>query len=198
MNLICTTFCDITAGTNPSICANTDVSYCLPFAGIDASGNDIYQMQDGSLVYTDGSPATRADIACNCGACAGTPCSPFSCGSTDQPPHASKTSGGSSGSGSGGGAGSGSGSAKPAGGTPSKTAPVNCLATKLTAAMGKLGSTLTSMLSGGTRIPARNVLPGQAIPAATSPMSANTFLLILVVFGGLLLVLSFGHKAAAD
>jgi len=43
LNLICTTFCDITAGTNPSICANTDVSYCLPFAGIDASGNDIYK-----------------------------------------------------------------------------------------------------------------------------------------------------------
>ena len=108
LNLICTTFCEITAGTNTSICANTDVSACLPFAGIDASGNDIYQNQDGSLVYTDGSAATRADIACNCGACRGTPCSPRTCGSTDQPPSARPSaSGGSAGAPSGGGSGGG-------------------------------------------------------------------------------------------
>jgi hypothetical protein len=197
LNLICTQFCDITAGTNPSICANTDVSYCLPFAGIDASGNDIYQMQDGSLVYTDGSPATQADIACNCGACAGTPCSPRTCGSTDQAPHATKTSGGSSGGGSGSGSGGGSGSAKPAGGSTAPK-PTCCLATKLTQAMSKLGSTITSMLTGGTRVPAGAVVPGQRIPTANSAMSSNTFLLILIIFGGLLLFMSFGHKAQAD
>jgi hypothetical protein len=169
----------------------------LPFAGVDASGNDIYQNQDGSLVYTDGSAATRADIACNCGACRGTPCSPRTCGTTDQPPHAVSTSGASGGpigGGSGGGSSKSSGGSSPA---PTSRAnnPANCTASKLTSAMSKLGSTITSLLSGGTRVPAGTIQPGQKIPVATAPMSSNTFLLILVVFGGLLLWLSFGHKA---
>lgn len=182
----------ITAGTNASICANTDVSACLPFAGTDSSGNDIYQMQDGSLVYTDGSAATRADIACNCGACRGTPCSPRTCGSTDQPPSA-KNTGGSPGAPMGGG--SGGGSAKPSGG---KSNPQTCMLSKLTQSMGKLGSTMASLLTGGSKVPAKTVIPGQKIPAASSPISSTAFLLILVVFGGLLLFMAFGHKPTPD
>jgi hypothetical protein len=68
----------------------------------------------------------------------------------------------------------------------------------LTQAMSKLGSTITSMLTGGTRVPAGAVVPGQRIPTANSAMSSNTFLLILIIFGGLLLFMSFGHKAQAD
>jgi hypothetical protein len=59
------------------------------YAGKDANGNEIYQKCDGSLVYSDGSPATRCDITCNCGACAGTVCnSPLcnpQCVTTAQP-----------------------------------------------------------------------------------------------------------------
>jgi len=154
-------------------------------------------LQDGSLVYTDGSPATRADIACNCGACRGTPCSPRTCGTTDQPPHGTATStGGGSGGGSGGGIAKSSGGSKPA--PTSRANPITCVASKLTSAMSRLGSTVASLLSGGKRVNAGSTLPGQAIPTATTPMSSNTFLLILVIFGGLLLVMSFGHKAAAD
>jgi hypothetical protein len=185
--------CGPIAGTNASLCANVDVSTCLPFAGTDGNGNEIYQNQDGTLVYSDGSPATRADIACNCGACRGTPCSPRTCGTSDQPPHGNASApGGPSGGGSGG------GSAKPAGGTPTKTSPTNCLASKLSQAMNHFGSTLASLLSGGKTTTAANVLPGQKMAVAAAPMSSNTFLLILIVIGGLLLWLTFGHKPEGD
>jgi len=46
------------------------------FAGVDANGNEIYQRSDGSLVYSDGSEATQADIVDATGACVGTVCNP--------------------------------------------------------------------------------------------------------------------------
>jgi hypothetical protein len=184
--------CGSTAGTNVSICANTDVSACLPFAGTDDNGNDIYQNSDGSLVYSDGSPATRGDIACNEGACRGTPCSPRTCGSTDQPP---ASGGGGKAAGAPQGGGSGGGTAKPSGGASN---PTNSQATALTQAMSKLGSMITSLMSGGNRVPAKNVLPGQKISGTVAPMSANTFLLVVLIVGGLLLWLTFGHKPEGD
>lgn len=76
--------CSKTPGTAFCGCAS-----CLAYAGKDSNGNEIYQRVDGSLIYSDGSPATQADIACNEGACAGTVCNPPLCNpqcvSTNQP-----------------------------------------------------------------------------------------------------------------
>jgi hypothetical protein len=185
--------CGPVAGTNASICANTDVSSCLPFAGTDGNGNEIYQMPDGTLVYSDGSPATRGDIACNQGACKGTPCSPRTCGTSDQPPKAGACNTPSKGAPIGGG--SGGGSAKASGGSSN---PNLLTASKLSQAMNRFGSTISSLFGGGTTASAHQVLPGQKPVAVTAPMSSNTFLLILVVVGGLLLWMAFGHKPVPD
>ena len=183
--------CGPVAGTNASICANTDVSACLPFAGTDGNGNEIYQTPSGALVYSDGSPATRGDIACNQGSCIGTPCSPRTCGSSDQPP--SSSGGKSSGAPQGGG--SGGGTAKPSGGAAN---PKCTSQSALSQAMNRFGSMLTSLMSGGRPATAGTVLPGQKVPVATAPMSANTFLLIVIVIGALLLWMAFGHKPTSD
>jgi hypothetical protein len=184
--------CGPVAGTNASICTNTDVCALLPYAGMDGNGNEIYQNKDGSLVYSDGSPATQGDIACNQGACVCTPCSPRTCGSTDQPPNANG-SGKAAGAPQGGG--SGGGTAKPAGGS---TNPQNCAVSKLSQAMNRFGSTLSNLLAGGKKNTAAGTIPGQKVPVAVAPMSSNTFLLILVVIGGLLLWLAFGHKPEGE
>jgi len=155
------------------------------YAGMDGNGNEIYQMTDGSLVYGDGSPATQADIACNEGACKGTICNPNPTPGSGAAPRGGNSGGGTSPASGGGG--------KPSGQPPAKSA-TNCQQTKLTAAMSKLGSTITSLLTGGKRVPAKKVLPGQTAPATTLGMSPNTFLLVIVVVGGLLLWMAFGHK----
>ena len=192
--------CTPTPGSGTDICSNTstsccvvDVSKCLPFAGTDANGNDIYQNADGSLVYSDGSPATRADIAYNCGACKGTPCSPHTCGASDPPPHATASSGKAGGS-------SGSGSAHPSGGKVAlPPTRVNCTSqNKLTSAMNKLGSTITSFLSGGNKTAAKNVIPGQTATKTNTALTPNSYLLVILIVGGLLLFLAFGHKPTQD
>jgi hypothetical protein len=183
-------------GAGVGSCANPDVSLCLPFAGVDSSGNEIYQKTCGGLVYSDGSTATRADITCNCCACKGTmctPCSPRKCGSTDQPP---KGVCGKSPQGGG----SGSGSAKSSTGCGAKP---HCSGTKqasaLSSAMNRFGSAITSLLGGGQKVSTAQVLPGQKAPAKqNAPMSSNTYLLIIVIVGVLLLVMAFGHKPTGD
>jgi len=186
--------CTPTPGTNPCICSNSPTSCTptciadLPYAGQDVSGNDIYQNSDGSLRYADGSPATRADIADASGACVGTPCSPKTCGTTDQPPSAGSSGKSPSGGGSGG------GSAKSAGGSPRAT-PANCQASKLSQAMNRFGSSLASLFSGGKPGP---VIAGHPATAANTGISSNTFLLVIVVIGILLLVMAFGHNPVAD
>jgi hypothetical protein len=167
---------------------------CLPYAGMDDSGNDIYQQDDGSLVYADGSPATQCDISCNEGACACTPCSPHSSGSTDQPPRAGKSNKASS-AGAPQGGGSGGGTAKPSGGASN---PKCSQMTKLTQAMSKFGASITGLLTGGKKSPQSNVLPGQKVVGSTTAVSSNTFLLVILVVGGLLLVMAFGHKPVPD
>lgn len=193
-----TPVCTPTTGTGTDICTNSSTSCCiapiccLPYAGMDSSGNDIYQNPDGSLRYADGSPATRADIAYNCGACRSTPCSPHTCGTTDQPPCANSR-GRSSGAPSGGG--SGGGTAKPSGGASN---PRCTQLSKLSQAMNRFGASITSLLAGGRRTASKNVLPGQKVPAGSTAISPNSYLLVVVIVGVLLLVLAFGHKPVPD
>lgn len=173
---------------SPYSCGTTDQAplECALYAGMDSNCNEIYQLDDGSLVYGDGSPATQADIACNEGACKGTPCYP-----NPTPGSGAAPRGGNSGSGSA--PSSGGSGGKPSGPPPAKSAK-NCQQAKLTQAMAKLGSTITSLLSGGKRVPTKKVLPGQTAQASTLGLSPNTFLLVVIVVGGLLLWMAFGHK----
>ena len=173
-----------------------DVSSCLPFAGTDGNGNDIYQMSCGKLIYSDGSAATQGDIACNCGACKGTVCSPRTCGSTTQPPQAKAS--GSGGAGSPAGGGSGSGSAKSAG----SKAACNALNSQLTAlqkAMSGLGSTMTSLLTGGKTVKTgtNGVIKASPVSASSCTMSSNAFLLVVLIIGAILLMMAFGRGRAA-
>jgi hypothetical protein len=196
--VVCTPVCTPTPGTGPCICTNSSTSCCiapvscLPYAGTDSSGNEIYQNPDGSLRYADGSPATRGDIAYNCGACQGTPCSPHTCGTTCQPPHASKCSGPQGG-------GSGGGSAKSAGGQPrgGKKAGA-CAISKLSQSMNRFGSAITSLLTGGKRTAQGNVLPGQAVQKSALGITPHSYLLAIIIIGALLLILAFGHKPVPD
>jgi hypothetical protein len=164
----------------------------LPYAGADENGNDIYMNPNGSLTYADGSPATRADIAYNCGACSCTPCSPTTSGETDPSPRGgSRGGGGSPGAPQGGG--SGGGTAKPLGG---QSNPKCTQVSKLSQTVSKLGATMASLLTGGQKTTATKVLPGQKVgTVAPSAISSNSFLLIIVIVGGLLLFMAFGHKA---
>lgn len=194
--------CTPTPGSGTCICSNTstsctpvDVSACLPYAGMDANCNEIYQNPDGSLTYSDGSPATRGDIAYNCGACRGTPCSPHTCGATDPPPHSSSSSGPMGG-------GSGGGSAKPSAGGNKVAQPAGtgsqCIS-KLTKAMNNFGASITHLLTGGITTKTGNVLPGQRIQkSGATAITPNSYLLIILIVGGLLLFLAFGHKPVAD
>jgi hypothetical protein len=182
-----------TPGTNVSICTNTDVSACLPFAGVDENNNDIY-CQCGKLVYSDGSAANRCDISCNECACRGTPCSPRTCGSTDQPPIAgSKT--GSSTAGAPQGGGSGGGTAKPSGGSSN---PVKCnQMSQLSQSLARLGSTITSALTGGQKTAALGTVQKTTLSPAPS-ISSNAFLMVIIVIGAFLLVMAFGHRPTGD
>jgi hypothetical protein len=175
-----------------------DVSRCLPFAGTDENGNDIYQKDCGALVYSDGSTATQSDIVCNEGACRGTVCSPRTCGSTTQPVRATGMGSGSSSSPTGGG--SGSGSAK----SSCSKASCNSLNSALTAmqkSMNSLGATVTSLLTGGTKTAIANGAGGTIIGAPSTGvscvMSGNAFLLVILIVGGLLLFLAFGTGRTA-
>lgn len=69
---------------------------------------------------------------------------------------------------------------------------------KLTQAMTKFGSSITSLLTGGKNVPVKKVLPGQAVQASTFGMSPNTFLLVVIIVGGLLLFMAFGHRPEGD
>jgi hypothetical protein len=197
--VVCTPVCTPTTGSGTDICTNTSTSCCaaciadLAYAGQDANGNDIYQNPDGSLRYADGSPATRADIAYNCGACACTPCSPHTCGTSCQPPEAGSTNKSSTGGPSGGG--SGGGSAKPSGGASN---PKCTQLSKLSQAMNKLGSTVASLFSGGKPVPTGQVIPGQKVQKANTAISPNSYLLLIIIGGALLLFLAFGHKPVPD
>lgn len=182
---------DIATNT-PTSCEPFDTS-CLPYAGVDASGNDIYQQSCGALVYADGTPATQADIAYNCGACHGTPCSPGTCGASDRPPCASRSH-----KCAGAGGGSGAGSAGSAGGGKSGGGAGGQCANKLSQLMNKFGSTLTSLFAGGKKSTVKNALPGQPVPKPGTAISSNTFLIIILVAGALLIVLAFGHKPTGD
>lgn len=125
--------------------------------------------------------------ACKQETCA---CSPDTCGTSDQPPatcaacNTSAPRGGGSGMGS---AGS-SGGAKPL-----SAVPATCQLTKLGTSLAKLGTSLTSLLTGGRTVAATTVLPGQKVAVAnpSNPISSNTFLLVIVIVGALLLMLSF-------
>jgi hypothetical protein len=195
----CTPVCTPTPGTGTCICTNSSTSCintciaCLAYAGQDSSGNDIYQNPDGSLRYADGSPATRGDIACNCGACTGTPCGPQTHGATCMPP---SSSGGGKAAGAPSGGGSGGGTAKPSMG---KSNPAGCTQmSKLSQAMSRFGASITSLLSGGKGTAVKNVLPGQAVQKNVLGISPNSYLLVIIIVGGLLLWMAFGHKPTAD
>ena len=177
-------------GTNPGACTGQDLTACLPFAGVDANNNDIYQKSCGALVYSDGTTATRDDISCNCGACKGTvcmPCSPKSCGASTPSP-AAKGCGGSPKGG-----GSGAGSA-PASGSKGSANTANCATAKLSQALNKFGATMATLMGGGTTVSAQSVVPGQKVPAKQSPISTNMYLLIIVIFGFMLFFLAFGKR----
>jgi hypothetical protein len=74
--------------------------------------------------------------------------------------------------------------------------------TGINGALKNLGTSLTSLLGGGKKTTSPNVLPGQPVKQASSSellgkgISSNTFLLVLLVVGGLLLMLSFGNRGA--
>lgn len=193
----CVPVCTPTPGTGTDICSPTstscvpvDISACLPYAGMDINGNEIYQNPDGSLTYSDGSPATRADIAYNCGACPCTPCSPATSGNSEP----ALTGGGGSVGGGPQGGGSGSGSAKPGGSTGNS----GSLLSKLSQAMNRFGGTMASLFTGGRRVPTGKVLPGQAVNASVTGVSSNAFFLVILIVGGLLLLMAFGHKPEGD
>lgn len=171
-----------------------DVSSCLPFAGTDESGNDIYQLSCGKLVYSDGSEATQADIACNCGACRGTVCSPRTCGTTTQAPRASGSGGGAPQGG-----GSGAGSAKSAG-SNAQCNKGNAQLTALSKAMSNLGATMTSLLTGGKKTAVggtTGMVAGVTPSTLNCAMSSNSFLLVIFIVGALLLMMAFGHGREA-
>jgi hypothetical protein len=54
---------------------------------------------------------------------------------------------------------------------------------------------MSGLLTGGTKVPAKKVLPGQPIPANCTPITSNMYILAVVVIGGLLLFMAFGHKS---
>jgi hypothetical protein len=112
------------------------------------------------------------------------------CGTSCQPPHAGSCSNPSKGAPQGGG--SGGGTAKPAGG---KTNPNNNTASKLSQSMNRFGASITRLLSGGRPANKQNTLPGQAVCRSKAGMSPNSYLLVVLIVGGLLLFLAFGHKA---
>jgi hypothetical protein len=69
---------------------------------------------------------------------------------------------------------------------------------KLSQAMNRLGSTFASLFSGGKHVPGKNVLPGQKVQFGATSISPNSFLLIILIVGGLLLFMAFGHKPVED
>lgn len=133
-----------------------------------------------------------------------TPCSPLTCGVTDAPPAPCQCGGNQSrslcksnagGAGSAGSSkGGGSGSPKGLGGVQRPVQLTNPL-TKLLNSLGKLGTGFGSLL--GYHPPVRNAAgfyPGQPLTRGSAPpMTANTFLLVIVVVGVILLFMAFGR-----
>lgn len=149
-------------------CVAIDTTTCDNFSPqqYDANGNPI-----------QGSPTTSPCLP---------PCSPASHGATDNPPD---TSGSQPSAPKGGGSGGGSA------GSAGSSRPVSLgSAGQQTNLATKLGSILASLMSRGTTVPAQTILPGQAIPKrnGVTPISPNTFLLVIVVVGILLAMLAFG------
>lgn len=155
-----------------------DVSACLPYAGQDGNGNEIYRQSDGSLVYSDGSPATKADLVC-------TKCSCNPALSCKNP---------SSGSGSAGSSAGGKGGGSPRTATPPKPAGGTSAGKQMTLGT-KLGSVFSGLFSGGKTVSAASTLPGlQKSRNAVTPISSNTMLLIIIIVGVLLLMMVFGRE----
>lgn len=130
------------------------------------------------------------------------PCSPTQCGTTTQPPCAycnpdatsicgkpTTPQGGGSGAGTagsaGGGKSGGGGSGSPCG-------------SKLSQALNRFGASLASLFGGGKTVPAGAVVPGLKTTKAPNVMSSNTFLLVILIVGTLLLFIAFGHAPDSD
>lgn len=196
-----------------SSCMTGDCFYSGAFTPVEnpTSGNDIAFCTTppdapclGTPCFIDGIPANDQSILsatcnasfcpCNCYYVNG-PCSPATCGTTDQPPVAGPRSSGSGG-GQPQGGGSGGGSAPSAKGQPRCTK--NCTLTKLQQAVSKLGSSMASLMSGGQKVSQASVIPGQKATGLFSTMTPNTFGLIVLIFGGLLLWMAFGHRNVGD
>ena len=126
------------------------------------------------------------------------PESPLTEGTTDQPPapiNCQCAKGLNPGSGAGSARSSSGGGGAPIGGgsRPHISSPCTNLA-KTSSILNRLGTSLASLLGGGTRVPIGATLPGQAVPkrAGIAAISPNAFLLIIVVVGILLLMMAFG------
>lgn len=130
------------------------------------------------------------------------PCSPLQCGTTTQPPCAycnpdatsicgkpTTPQGGGSGAGTAGSAGGGK-----SGGGGSGSA----CGSKLSQALNRFGASLASLFSGGKAVPAGAVVPGLKTTAPANVMSSNTFLLVILIVGTLLLFIAFGHAPDSD
>jgi len=136
------------------------------------------------------------------------PCSPLHCGATDTPPCAgpytnpdvtgygtcqctqqalrgggSGPKGGGSGGGSALGSSGGGAGIPRSGGTPQGTQNL----------LNKFGSMLASLFGGGKNVAPGTVLPGQKPKSGiAAPITANTFLIVIVIVGALLMMMNFG------
>lgn len=177
-------------------------------------GQCITGSQFCNCCFVAGSGVAICNPDCSCaGFCAAVACSPATCGSTTQAPAGCvccntddcatccccccckgctccKRNGAGSAASNGGN-----------GSHPLNSSPLGCKTLgNLTSALSKFGTSLTSLLSGGTKSTAAKTVAGAPIvksPTATncSALSSNAYLLIILVVGGLLLMLTFGNKS---
>lgn len=168
----------VTPGQDTGIAGNPCITPCLiPNTNIPCNG------------------ITNLSDPCN-------PCSPTQCGTTTQPPCAynnpdatsicgkpTTPQGGGSGAGT---AGSAGGGKSGGGGSGSPCA------SKLSQALNRFGASLASLFSGGKTLPASAVVPGLKTTKTANVMSSNTFGLVVVIVGLLLLFIAFGHTEDKD
>lgn len=132
------------------------------------------------------------------------PCSPMQCGTTTQPPctnpycnpdsiNSASCAGTRTGGGSGAGTAGSSGGGKSGGGGSGSPCT-----SKLSQALNRFGASLASLFSGGKKVPAGAIVPGLKTTKATNVMSSNTFLLVILIVGTLLLFIAFGHAPDSD
>lgn len=205
------------AGCNTTLCSScltgTCGSTCF-YSGANSAPEIPSPGTDAPICLTAPCLGTPTEISCGPANCQGSltatdtaaycstnntwinaPCSPFTCGTTDQAPHGgSSGGGGSAGGGAPKGGGSGGGSAPSAAGK--KRNAGTCALSKLSQSMNRFGSSIASLMAGGQKVATQNVLPGSAVSNhPLSTITPNAFLLIVLVFGGLLLMLAFGHAS---